>query len=54
MNFEILKGNINHILMLPKAKILKICEHMKQESNSNNSDISFKKQHQKINSYSII
>lgn len=38
-----LKENINHFLMTPEMKILKICKHMKQQSDGNNPDISFKK-----------
>ena len=65
MAFEILKENINNIyihnsffkpqfLVVPEIKILKICEHMKQKSDADNSDISFKKQHQKIHRNRII
>lgn len=48
MVFEILKENINLILMIPKVKILEIRQHVKQKTNADNSYISFKKQHQKI------
>lgn len=43
-----LKESINQILMLPKHKVLKIGKHVKEQTNGNNSDISFKKEHQKI------
>ncbi len=54
MRFTILKENINNILMTPKMKILKIRQHMKQKSDANNSDISFKKEQQKIHRNGII
>jgi hypothetical protein len=54
MKFEILKENINNILMTPQIKILKIRQHMKQKPDAYNSDISFKKEHQKIHRNRII
>lgn len=48
MERAMLKDNINEILMLPKHKVLKIGKHVKKQTDSNNSDISFKKKHQKI------
>lgn len=43
-----LKENINQFLMLPKHKVLKIGEHVKEQTDCNNPDISFEKEHQKI------
>ncbi len=54
MIFEISKENINDILMVPEVKILKVGQHMKQKSNTYDSYISFKKQHQKIHHNRII
>lgn len=54
MKFEILKENINDILMTPKIKILKIRQHVKQKPDAYNPDISFKKEHQKIHRNRII
>jgi hypothetical protein len=54
MRFEILKERINNILMAPEVKILKIRQHMKQKSDADNSDISFKEQHQKIHRNGVI
>lgn len=54
MNFEISKENINNILMTPKTKILIIRQHMEKKSDGNNSDISLKKEHQKIHRNCII
>lgn len=54
MKFEISKENINNILMNPQVKIQKIRQHMEQKTNSCNSDISFKKQQQKIHRNGII
>jgi len=52
--FEILKENINDILMIPPGKILKIREHMKQQPNGYNPDISFEEKHQNIDCNGII
>ncbi len=54
MTFEISKENINDILMIPEIKILKIRQHMKQQSNGYNPDISFKKKHQKIHRNGVV
>lgn len=54
MNFEISKENINNILMTPETKILIIRQHMEKKSDGNNSDISLKKEHQKIHRNCII
>ena len=43
MGFEILKENINNILMVPEMIVLKIGQHMKQKPDTDNSNISFKK-----------
>ena len=51
---QISKENINLILMMPEVEVLKIRQHMKQKSDANNPDISFKKKHQKIHRNSII
>lgn len=40
--------------MTPAMKILKIGQHMEQKSDTNDSYISFKKQHQKIHRNRII
>jgi hypothetical protein len=45
MGFKISKENINNILMAPEVEILKIGQHMKQKPNTDNSYISFEKQH---------
>lgn len=54
MVFEILKENINLILMVPEVKILKIRQHVEEKTNADDSDISFKKEHQKIHRNSKI
>jgi len=40
--------------MTPEMKILIICQHMKQQSDADNPDISFEKQQQKIHRNCII
>lgn len=40
--------------MTPQGKVLKIRQHMEQEPNANNPDISFKKKHQEIHCNGII
>lgn len=42
------------VLVTPPIKILKIGQHMKQKPDANNSNISFKKQHHKIDCNRII
>lgn len=54
MEFEILKENINNILMMPKIKILEIRQHVKQKPYADNSNIPFEKEHQKIHRNRII
>lgn len=54
MEIEILKENINHILMTPEVKILEIGQHMQQKSNTNDPDISFEKKQQKVHRNCII
>ncbi len=51
---EISKENINLILMVPEVKILEVRQHVKQKPDADNSDISFKKEHQKIHRNSKI